>query len=145
MARKLTIQTGKKPALVINQNALDADRLVYFAVANKKFKYRYGRSRIVYIGTTQKGAARIASSAASKANDLLSLHGVTHLEFYVVTCARRQRVKTWRKLERGLLLTFRELYGEIPKCNSQGSKMKWTDEQRFFTQRRLKTTVQKYS
>ena len=40
------------------------------------------------------------------------------------------------KLERGLLLTFREKFGDIPIGNTQGKKMKPIDEMDFFTRRR---------
>lgn len=145
MAKKLTIRTFKKPAVIINRSAVATDRLVYLAVANKALKYRYGRSRIVYIGTTKAGASRIAASAAAKARAMLALHGVRHLEFHVVACPRRQKVQTWKKLERGLLLSFRQEYGEIPTCNTQGKRMKWRDERRYFTERRLRSVIEKYS
>lgn len=145
MPRKLGIRVAGKPAVVINRNAVKKDRLVYIAVANKRSKYRHGRSRIVYIGTTKAGASRIAATAAGKAKELLELHGVTHLEFYVVSCLPRQKVQTWRKMERGLLLCFRERFGEIPKCNRQGKRMKWRDELKYFTEARLRSIIEKYS
>ena len=37
-------------------------------------------------------------------------------------------MKTWKKLERALLLAFRAEYGRIPFCNSQGNRIKETDE-----------------
>ena len=58
--KKLTIKTTKHPAVTINRNAIVTDRLVYIAVANKKFHYPNGDSQIVYIGTTKAGAIRIA-------------------------------------------------------------------------------------
>ena len=145
MAKKLTIRTYKKPAVVINRSAVATDRLVYIAVANKALKYTYGRSRIVYIGTTKAGASRIAASAAAKAKKMLALYGVTRLEFHVVFCPRRQRVQAWKKLERGLLLCFRQEYGKVPNCNTQGKRMKWRDERKYFTERRLRSIIEKYS
>lgn len=145
MANKLTIKTSRKPAVTITRVALKTDRLVYFAVANKAIKYLYGRSRIVYIGTTKRGARRIAASAAAKANEMLSIYGISSLEFYTVSCRARQGVKTWHKLERGLILSFREVFGEIPACNTQGNRIKWTDEDWYFTRRRLRSVVEMYS
>ena len=46
-------------------------------------------------------------------------------------------MKTWRKLERGLLLTFREEYGAVPRCNTQGKGMSWSDECDYFSYARL--------
>lgn len=142
--KKLTIHTAAKPALVISRPAFNADRLVYLAVANKPLKYPHARSRIAYIGTTKSGASRIAASAAYRAKDLLALHGVTSLSFYVVTCASRQRVKSWRKLETGLILAFKHLYGRPPKCNVKGKNQKWGDELDYFTKYRLESVLQKY-
>ena len=141
----LTIQTTKVPALTITRPATKAKELVYIALANKKIKYQNGDSKIVYIGTTKNGADRIAASAAQKAKQMLGLFGVTHLEFFVVTSSAMEGVKTWHKLERGLLLAFRDKFGEPPKCNIVGKKMKWTDELNYFTQTILNSVVDKYS
>lgn len=54
------------------------------------------------------------------------------------------RVKTWMKLERALLLKFRERYGEIPKFNSQGRNMRWTDEQEYFSVNRIANIIEEY-
>jgi hypothetical protein len=145
MPRRLRIRTAGKPAVVIHRSAVRRDCVVYIAVGNKASKYPYGRSKIVYIGTTKAGASRIAQSAAGKARELLALHGVTHLEFHVVSCRPRQKVRTWRKMERGLILCFREIYGQIPKSNRQGKGMKWRDERKFFTEAQLRSIIQKYS
>jgi predicted GIY-YIG superfamily endonuclease len=131
--------------VVIHRRANSNKRVVYIAVANKSHKYRYGRSRILYIGSTKKGSSRVAASAAAKARELLSEHGVKTLEFYTVRCPGRQHVKTWMKLERGLLLIFRERFGDVPTANTHGKRAKWKDELSFFTRRRLVSVVEKYS
>lgn len=46
----------------------------------------------------------------------------------LLTCAPRQHVKTWHKLERALLLQFKDDYGRVPVCNTQGKNMVWRDE-----------------
>jgi hypothetical protein len=145
MPRKLRIKAPRTPALTINRGAIEGDRLVYLAVANKRVHYNFVSSYIVYIGTTKAGASRIAASAASKASEMLALHGVRQLEFHVVTCGGRRRVKTWKKLERGLILTFRQIFGEIPRCNRQGGSMVWTDELNYFTERRLRDIIERFS
>lgn len=76
---------------------------------------------------------------------MLGLHGVTHLELFVVTSTSKGGVKTWHKLERGLLLAFREMFGMPPECNIVGKKMIWTDELTFFTRGRLDGVIEKYS
>jgi hypothetical protein len=141
----LSIQTTNSPAVTVTRNAITREKLVYIACANKKRDYRNGASKIVYIGTTQSGADRIASSAAAIARRLLSNYGVKHLEFFVVASAPRQKVKTWRKLERGLIITFRDIFGETPVVNNHGKKMKWEDELDYFTSTRLKSVIEKYS
>jgi hypothetical protein len=143
--KKLTIRTSKRYAIKITRSAFKADRLVYVAVANKKLKYPHGKSRIVYIGTTKAGASRIANSAAYRATDLLELYGVNELSFFIITCATRQAVQTWRKLESGLILAFKYLYGEPPKCNTKGKNQKWKDELEYFTRNRLEAVIKHYS
>jgi len=141
----LTIQTRVKPAVTITRTATKSSELVYLAVANKKIRYASGNSRIVYIGTTKKGAQRIAASAAAKAGQMLGLFGVQHLEFYVITSTAMANVKTWHKLERGLLLAFKAKFGQPPRCNIVGKKMRWTDELTYFTRARLDGLIDQYS
>lgn len=94
------------------------------------------------IGTTKKGIRRIAASAASRADAILRLHGVRSFHVRIITCKSRSGVATWHKLERALLLTFREMYGDIPKCNSQGHKTKPKDEFDYFRRDRLRRILQ---
>jgi hypothetical protein len=131
-------------ALTVTRFAVRADHLVYVAVANKSVSYLQGKSRILYIGTTKNGIDRIASSAAARARGMLRLHGVKSVEFFVFTCRARQNVKMWRKLERALLLTFKELYGEPPRFNTQGKNMVWVDEDEYFAIGRLRTIIRHY-
>lgn len=143
--KRLQISLGKEKAIEIHRAAHRAEHLVYIAVANKKLRYKNGQSRIGYIGTTKRGAERIASSAARRSSTLFQEHGVKTLSFYIVTCTARQKIPAWRKLERALLLVFREKFGEIPVGNINGHGMKWTDELDYFTERRLRTVIDKYS
>ena len=142
---RLSIQTTKRPAVTITPPAVRAKTLVYIGVANKALKYPAGRSRIVYIGTTQAGATRVAHSAALKARTLLPIRGISKLEFYVITCKSIPDVKTWLKLERALLIKFREMYGDIPTGNKAGKSMRWRDEIEYFTHYRLRSVIEKYS
>ena len=142
---RLIVKSPTSPAVSITREAVKSDKLVYVAVSNKPMPYLHGKSRIVYIGTTKNGAHRMAASAAIKAQDMLNLHGVKQLDFYSITCKSRQNVQTWRKLERGLLLTFKHVYGQIPQCNTQGKNIKWTDELKYFSRVRLEAVVAQYS
>jgi hypothetical protein len=137
MPKKLSVKYRRQPALVINRVAFRDKKLVYVARANKKFRYPWGRSRIVYFGTTKRGVRRIASSAAWKGADVLFEHGVKHLELIIVVCGTTQGVETWRKLERALIIRFRERLGAPPKANNTGHNMRWRDERNYFTDRNL--------
>jgi len=137
MARRRNIKAARHPAMTINRQALGRRKLVYLAVSNKSRKYPEARSRVVYIGTTAGGIKRIAQSAADKAELLLGDYGVKHLDFYVVSCSPLRRVKTWLKLERGLLVAFKREYGDTPIANRRGGKAGWGDVLTYFSERRL--------
>ena len=123
----------------------DDDKLVYVIQANKKLRYKKGTSRVAYIGTTKKGIDRIASSVAGKADNLLKDHGIRELDVRVVTCRPRQKVKTWMKLERALLLCFKQKHGEVPRLNSQGKNMVKDDEFEYFRRQRIQNVLEKLS
>lgn len=142
---RLNIKLPTNYAISINRNATSNDKLVYVAVSNKHIKYPNGSSKIVYIGTTKNGAYRIAISAAQRAYDKLYDHGTNSLFFYVVTCTPRNGVKTWHKLERALLIRFREIFDSPPQLNLHGIKMKWTNERDLFTLSRLDAVIKYYS
>lgn len=145
MPRRLTVRPSRSAAIAVSRHAVRAQRLVYIACANRALRYKHGRSRIVYIGTTKAGVRRIAASAAQKAETLLHHRGVRALAFYVVTCASRPRVRTWLKLERALILAFREQFGEVPAGNKHGRSAFWTDEAWYFSIRRLRAVIRQYS
>jgi hypothetical protein len=146
MPKRLKIKFSNYPSIIINRAAFRDDKLVYIARANKKIGYPLrDRSRIVYIGTTKKGARRIASSAAWKGEELLYDFGMKHLEFNVVTCTRRPGVESWRKLERALIIRFRERFGSPPKANKAGRFWRWKDEKLYFSQDKLDQVIEALS
>jgi hypothetical protein len=101
--------------------------MVYvLALAPEKFyKYRNGRSRIIYIGTTKKGAGRPAASAVNKASQAFGkLRGVRTIEVHLATCRPRRNLKTWKHLEAALLDTFFNSYHQLPKYNKVRPKPK---------------------
>lgn len=55
MAKRLKIKFRPEPVMSISRRAFREKKHVYI--------YKWGKSRIVYIGSTKVGAARIASSA----------------------------------------------------------------------------------
>jgi hypothetical protein len=133
-SRKSRPKVHNKPAITITRIAYAASELVYLAHANKPIRYEHGDSRIAYIGTTMTGIRRVATSAAVRAEVLLSRKGVHTLEFYLIAAPRRRGHTTYRKLERALLLRFRERYGSVPAANKQGKRMRWRDDDAVFTQ-----------
>ena len=145
MSRRRNIKASNKPALTITRQALKKDKLVYVAVSNKAHKYPSGHSSIVYIGTTKKGAKRIAESAANRAGELLQNHGVRQLDLYVVWCTPLRRVQTWKKLETALLMAFKDKYGRVPIGNTQGKNSSYKDELDYFSENRLHKILERFS
>jgi len=143
--RRLSIRVGREEAMKVTRASISREKLCYIIVADKRVRYKLGRSPIVYIGTTRKGVGRLASSAADRAPDVLALRGVRSFTVRVVSCRGRQRVKTWTVLERGLLLAFKERFGEVPRCNSHGKGMKARDEFEYFQKSRLTRVLEELS
>ena len=116
-----------KPAMVVHRRILKRDKVVYLLVGPKPHKYEHRRSRILYIGTTKRGAGRIAASAAYRAEDILEKRGIRSMEVYMVSCTAVPGFKSWLFLERALLAGFKLRYSELPFCNEQGKKLRWDD------------------
>lgn len=133
MAQRPRLKVQDKPAITITRSAYAATEVVYIAYANRPLRYSHDDSRIAYIGSTKKGAWRIAGSAAWKAEDLVQRHGVHTLEYYVIVAPRYGTRPTYRSLERALLLRFRERYGSPPIANQQGRRMRWREDDRIYT------------
>ena len=124
--------------MTVTRVAIKDIRLVYVILANKNLQYPKGRSRIAYIGTTKNGVARVAQSAAYRTDEILALHGVKEFEVRIIACNGRQKVsKIWHKLERTALMAFREKYGAIPRCNSQGKGITERAEFALFNKARI--------
>lgn len=133
------------PVLRVEHTALKADKLVYLLVANKPIWYGRDYSRVVYVGTTEKGLRRIAGSTAYRVKEAIDkLRGIRRLEAYVIWCKPRRKVRMWRKLERAILLAFREVYGRVPMLNSHGKKIKETNEFKLFSRKAITRIVRRY-
>lgn len=145
MPQRAKISLKPNVALTARRVLVHGKKLVYVLVAERSIRYRWGRSRILYIGTTRMGGTRVAQSVASRADYILEQHGIRIFHARVITCSARRRVRTWEKLERALLLTFREVFGELPMCNSRGSRMQSRDEFEYFSRERLKAVVRELS
>jgi hypothetical protein len=141
MPRQLRVGFDSESCVSICRAAFEQNKLVYVARANKWIQYERGRSHIAYIGTTKNGASRIASSAVNKGEDILKRHGITSLDFHIVTCGKCQGAKTWRKLERGLIIRFRERFWETPIGNKAGMYTYWDDEKDWFYEEKLDKVI----
>jgi hypothetical protein len=116
--RKLKVRPSKQALLTLTRSHQWTDKMVYILAANKPHKYKNGRSHILYIGTTKKGANRPAASAVNKASEAFyKVRGVKTIDVHIVTCSPRKAMQTWRRLESALLDVFRNKYFELPKYN----------------------------
>lgn len=143
--RRSNVSLKRDAALVARRIILRDEKLVYVLVANKKLQYKSGRSAVVYIGTTKNGGSRIAQSVATRAKRILGLHGVTEFQARTVSCKPRQRVKMWHKLERAMLLCFKEMFGQVPECNVHGKNLSERDEFSYFSRTRVKRVLEDLS
>jgi hypothetical protein len=128
----------------VKRDALKNDQLVYVLLANKQQKYPLGRSRIVYIGRTMNGLARMAGSTAYRAIDVLhELRGVDEIEVRWFSAQPKPGVRdAWKKLERAFLLVFREEFGEVPKCNVHGKGFtERANDWEYFTYEGVKSKI----
>ncbi len=132
------------PVVRVRREILNRWNTVYFHLANRPLRYRQGRSRIVYIGTTNRGLERIMESVAERAEAAFRVHGVDEIEIHEIGCRPLQRVRTWRKLENAALLTFRETYGRVPLLNRAGGMMEATDEFDYFNRDQILRFVRRW-
>jgi len=123
MPRKLNISLRPQTALTVTRVRTNSDRMVYVFVANKPLLYKWGnkrhKSRIAYIGVSQRGLRRLTESVRERAEEILSKHGVRSFEVRVVTCKGKKHVRTWEQLEDGFLNTFKREFGSLPICNTK--------------------------
>jgi hypothetical protein len=143
--RRLSLSLKREAALTATRVSIGKNKLVYVLIADKRLRYKKGKSRIVYIGTTRRGVGRVAGSVASRAEHILGLRGVMSFHARVVTCQPRQNISTWLKLERALLLSFKTKFGEVPVCNSHGKGMRERDEYRYFKKSAVTNVVDELS
>lgn len=121
----MKVHLASKPVMTVHRRILKKKKLVYLLVGPRVIGYAEGKSRVVYIGTTSKGASRIAKSAAFRAEEILAQRGFRSMDVYVVTCPPVGGLKSWIQLEKALLAAFRGLCHEKPLCNRQGDKYRW--------------------
>ena len=119
---KLRVKKHKGIALEVHRLAMTVDKLVYVLLTNRKLKYKYGKSRVAYIGTTKNGASRIMQSAATKAGQLLASYGVeaNNAEGYLFpdTYAFDDQTRPRRVVER-MLANWTRRYEEIERDHAE--------------------------
>jgi hypothetical protein len=145
--RTLRVKCSKDALLTVKRSRqLDRKRMVYLLVANKPYKYPNGkrRSRIIYIGTTGKGAGRPATSAVNKASEAFELHGVKTIDVHIVTCGGRKAVKTWLHLEASLLAVFRTRYFDLPIYNKKTGSVRYAEDVTLFRRKVLEKILVRF-
>jgi hypothetical protein len=119
---RLKAKGSKKPSLtLLRGRQWKKKKMAYILLADKSYKTTSGlRTRVIYIGTTAKGAGRPAASAVNKASEIFYKdYGVRKIEVFIVTCSARQNMQTWKVLEAALIHTFWDIYHQIPKKNKK--------------------------
>lgn len=142
--RKLSAKLHRSEVMLVNRAAIKAKHLVYLLVANKTEKYVWKSSPILYIGTTEKGVARMAVSAAHRAEDILGRYGTRKFAVRVVTCQRRAGMQTWRVLEKDLLRRFKLHHGEVPRLNESGKNLNPNNLSGYFSERKLDKIIREF-
>jgi hypothetical protein len=140
--RRLSVMVKWPPAVTVTRLAGPTSKLCYVVTANKIVAYPAGRSKVVFIGATDEGLDRAVAAVASRTQQIFSNHDITHFEAHVVTAKSISRVAVWTKLERALLITFRELYGGPPLCNHKGAGIKEEDEFAYFSRARIENVLE---
>jgi len=82
----LRVKCSKEALLTVKRSKQGSrtKRMVYILTAKKPLRYPNGRSRIIYIGTTDKSTRRPATSAVDKASEAFGeLRGIRQIEAYV--------------------------------------------------------------
>lgn len=118
----LKMKRSKRPSLtLLRSRQWDKKKMAYILVADKSYRTTSGlRSRVIYIGTTAKGAGRPAASAVDKASQVFyKARGVRTIDVYLVTCQGKQATATWRLLEAALIHTFWNIHHQIPTYNKK--------------------------
>jgi hypothetical protein len=141
--RKLNVEYKAQSVMDLKRSRRWSRKMVYVIRADRGIRYPHQRSRVIYIGTTRKGAERPASSAADKAFKAFEdLHGVKGVEVHIVTCTRRKHLESWRLLESALLVVFKYIHGKLPHFNKKIGQFRKIDQvNAFFSEKRLRNIL----
>ncbi len=142
--RRLSVSLKNESAMTISKPAIGLQKLAYILCADQSRRYSNKKSRIVYIGTTKKGANRISASIACKGMEALGKRRIKEVTAHIVQCGCRPGLETWKKLEAALLLVFRREYGENPKLNYQKSNIGIERVRQIFSEEKLRKILATY-
>jgi hypothetical protein len=142
----LRVKCSPEPLLTVRRSKQSKSRrLVYILTAAKPQKYPYGKSRIIYIGTTGKGTQRPAVSAVNKASEAFGkLRGVKEIDTYIVTSGKLQAVRTWEHLESSLLAIFVGRYHRLPLYNKKRGSIRYAEDVTLFRRKALEQIILKF-
>jgi hypothetical protein len=143
----LRVKCSKEPLLTVKRSRQwsKTKRMVYILTAKKPQRYKNGRSRIIYIGTTGKGTQRPAVSAVNKASEAFDeLRGVREIETYIVTSGARQSVRTWEDLESSLLAVFVGRYHHLPWYNKKRGSIRYAEDVTLFKRKALEQIILRF-
>src|ERR1700730_18840945 len=145
----LRVKCSTEPLLTVKRSKQwsKTKRMVYILTAKKPQKYPYGRSRIIYIGTTGKGTRRPATSAVNKASEAFGkLRGVREIEAYIVTSGTRKgQSRTWEHLESSLLAVFVGRYHRLPWYNKKRGSIRYAEDVTLFKRKALEQIILRFT
>jgi hypothetical protein len=135
----------KFSAMTLHRDILKKKKTVYLIIAPKPVRYNFGRSRIAYIGTTRKGADRVAPSAAFRAQEVFERRGFRELDVHLVSCkGKAGKAAWWKVLEGALLACFFKEYMQLPLCNKKGPRRFTRAMLKFFRKDRIEKIVRQF-
>ncbi len=120
----------------VNRRSKDR-RIVYFILGDKDFLYdkgpiyskvNGGRSRILYIGMTEKKDANVLLTLRRKATELWHW-GLKHLEVRYISPQGRQNVSAVDELETVCLYEFAQMFGRLPLGNVKPKWNRYSDKE----------------
>ena len=146
-----TLKVRGETAIQVNKRFLkllhSRKKIIYFIRCDKPLQYDYRRkSRIGYIGRTDRPDTRPFESLRNHAEELLKIHGVRHIELVWIEGTPIRHVDVLDKLEKAFLHEFRNWFGQLPKANTAGNvRLELTDEGDYVSLRRVRDIIQELS
>lgn len=147
MKRRLQLRIPVEAVITITRKALVGEKICYIVTSNRKFKYPHRKSRIAYIGMSERGVKRMLETAKDRVEDIFDQHGVKVVEFQLIRCTKRQSVPSWESLEKAMILLFKRYYGTTPFANIKGKGRKiekWQKDLNRFNEASLLKLIEKY-